>query len=278
MAALVNSTSVTARVATQAIVGAGCETVSGITSRFVSTMISSGGNVEASASSAFDVHNIVFDFALGSVMGGAQGIKEPPLKKLKQSNTVIEPEKVSGEDWCRYFREKYGNENVVWENGTPAQQARSWQGMGKYTGIDEYTDITISGGMIVINIENGQIKIGENIIVLPGYKFDEFKQTSFYNGQDGIKIIYLRQPQNIGGNRFIVELFFKDGIIYSVSLICIEKDFSEKNEPERKLLHDKILESHNIDVRKNYSWGKIASEYNPRGNVSSINVYYDSKS
>ena len=55
----------------------------------------------------------------------------------------------SGEEWCRYFRETYGNENVVWENATPSQLARSWQGMGKYPGVDDYDDITVKKGTIL---------------------------------------------------------------------------------------------------------------------------------
>ena len=55
----------------------------------------------------------------------------------------------SGEEWCRYFRETYGNNNVTWENATPSQLARSWQGSGKYIGIDEYTDVTVSKGTIL---------------------------------------------------------------------------------------------------------------------------------
>ena len=56
----------------------------------------------------------------------------------------------SGEEWCRYFRETYGNENVVWENATPSQLARSWQGMGKYPGVDDYDDITVKKGQFYI--------------------------------------------------------------------------------------------------------------------------------
>ena len=55
-----------------------------------------------------------------------------------------------GEEWCRYFRETYGNENVVWENATPSQLARSWQGMGKYPGVDDYDDITVKKGQFYI--------------------------------------------------------------------------------------------------------------------------------
>ena len=46
----------------------------------------------------------------------------------------------SGEEWRRYFRETYGSDKVVWENATPSQLARSWQGTGKYIGVDDYVD------------------------------------------------------------------------------------------------------------------------------------------
>ena len=56
---------------------------------------------------------------------------------------------LSGEEWCRYFRESYGADNVTWENATPSQLARSWQGSGKYPGVDDYVDITVKKGTIL---------------------------------------------------------------------------------------------------------------------------------
>lgn len=55
----------------------------------------------------------------------------------------------SGEDWCRYLREKYGNENVVWEDATPSQLARSWQGVGDYKGVDAYVDKIVKKGEVL---------------------------------------------------------------------------------------------------------------------------------
>ena len=55
----------------------------------------------------------------------------------------------SGEEWCRYFRGKYGNNNVTWEDATPSQLARSWQGAGDYMGVDEYVDTPIHKGRIL---------------------------------------------------------------------------------------------------------------------------------
>ena len=69
-------------------------------------------------------------------------------------------------------------------------------------------------------------------------------------------------------------LFFKEGIIYMVSLINCEKELSEKDEPERKIIHDEILLKKGVEAGKQYSWGRVTSEYDARGNVSSINVYF----
>ena len=55
----------------------------------------------------------------------------------------------SGEEWCRYLRETYGSDKVVWENATPSQLARSWQGTGKYIGVDDYVDTVVKKGTIL---------------------------------------------------------------------------------------------------------------------------------
>lgn len=59
-----------------------------------------------------------------------------------------------------------------------------------------------------------------------------------------------------------------------VSLICCDKEFSERNEDKRKLLHDNILKELGINQQMEYSWGKISSDYDARGNVSSIDIEY----
>ena len=59
-----------------------------------------------------------------------------------------------------------------------------------------------------------------------------------------------------------------------VSLICCDKEFSEKDEDKRKILHDDILNELGIDHQMEYSWGKISSDYDARSNVSSIDIMY----
>ena len=71
-----------------------------------------------------------------------------------------------------------------------------------------------------------------------------------------------------------MSLFFRDGIIYMVSLIFCDEKFSESNERDRKKIHDKILTEMGLLQGEKYQWGKIVSEYDVRSNISSINIYY----
>lgn len=125
----------------------------------------------------------------------------------------------------------------------------------------------------MIDISNGRITISDELKIFPGFSFEQFKHTRFYKNQDGIKIIYLEGIQNIDKRNYIVGLFFRNGKIYMVSLICCDKEFSEKDENKRKILHDDILYELGI-VQKRYTWGKIASNYDVRSNISSIDIIY----
>ena len=109
---------------------------------------------------AFEPGQMVADFVTGVVIGEIlDGIMAAIQNKLRSifvnyDATMREAlesgsNSYSGEEWCRYFRETYGNNNVTWENATPSQLARSWQGSGKYIGIDEYTDVTVNKGTIL---------------------------------------------------------------------------------------------------------------------------------
>lgn len=102
------------------------------------------------------------------VAGTQQGNIRPEIKADTQTALdIVDGDKVlkvssiqggesyvySGEEWCRYFREKYGVDNVIWENATPSQLARSWQGTGQYTGVDSYTDTVVKKGTILYRAE-----------------------------------------------------------------------------------------------------------------------------
>lgn len=112
------------------------------------------------------------------------------------------------------------------------------------------------------------------LTIFPGFSFEQFKNTRFYKNQDGVRIFYLDEQQIIDNRKYIVSLFFRNGKIYMVSLICCDNKFSEKDEDKRKILHDDILNNLGIDQQMEYRWGKISSNYDARSNVSSINIMY----
>ena len=126
----------------------------------------------------------------------------------------------------------------------------------------------------MIDLQTGNIMIYPDLILHSNLTFLEFKKTSFYNNQNPNKIIYLVEPQIIDDKKYIVSLFFRDGKIYSFSLLNIDFDFTVETEKERKQIHDKILLSYQIVTGKKYSWGMIESEYDSRSNISSINIFY----
>lgn len=127
----------------------------------------------------------------------------------------------------------------------------------------------------MLNTVNGELKINDELIVHPEYQFDEFKNTEYYDGQDGIKIIYLEKIQKIDTYHYFVNLFFKEKQLYSVSLINCDQNISESNEIDRKTIRDKILSENGIQNNVSYNWGKIISEYDPRSNISSIDIFYN---
>lgn len=124
------------------------------------------------------------------------------------------------------------------------------------------------------NISDGFIKISEDLTIFPNFTFEQFKKTKYYNNQDGIMIIYLDDQQIIENRKYIVSLFFRNGIIYMLSLMCCDEEFTEINEKKRKILHDNILREWGLKEQNEYSWGKIISDYDIRGNISSINIIY----
>lgn len=45
----------------------------------------------------------------------------------------------------------------------------------------------------MIDITSGELFINNQLIFRPLYRFEEFKSTSYYKNQDGIKVIYLEK-------------------------------------------------------------------------------------
>ena len=84
--------------------------------------------------------------------------------------------------------------------------------------------------------KDGIISLNNNVIISPGYRFEDFKKTLYYNGQDGIRIIYLDSRVIIDKHEYIISLFFRNSVLYMLSLICCDIDFSIEQERERKCM------------------------------------------
>lgn len=126
----------------------------------------------------------------------------------------------------------------------------------------------------MIDERTGVLKIGENLIFSPQFTYKDFMKTPYYNGQDGVRMIYLKDKQIIDEKSYIVSFFFRDEKIYMVSLINCDEDIAEKDEQGRKKVHDNILQNSCIENGKEYTWGKVESNYDARSNISSIDILY----
>jgi len=127
----------------------------------------------------------------------------------------------------------------------------------------------------MIDITNGLLTINSELMFYPGYKFDDFKKTKYYKGQNDVRGIYLKDMQDIDGKHYLVNFFFINRRIYVVSLINCDYEISEEYEYKRKTIHDNILAKDKIRSAHQYEWGKVDSEYDARSNISSINIYYN---
>ena len=91
-----------------------------------------------------------------------------------------------------------------------------------------------------MDLKSGLIEINGEIFT-PGYTFENFQKSTFFEGQDAVRIIRLNDTVKIGGNNFITSLFFRNKILYMLSMICVDINPSFSEEIKRKQFHDAIL-------------------------------------
>lgn len=125
-----------------------------------------------------------------------------------------------------------------------------------------------------MDLKSGIIKINGEIFA-PGYTFEDFQRSTFFEGQDAVRIIRLNDTVKIGGNNFITSLFFRNKILYMLSMMSVDIDIPFSEEIKRKQLHDEILAKNGLSPETFFDWGNIKSVYDPKGNVSSINIIYN---
>ena len=122
-----------------------------------------------------------------------------------------------------------------------------------------------------MNWEDGKFIIdGEEFY--PGYTFEDFKKTHFYNNQDGIRIIKLENMIYIEEHKYIVTIMFWNYNLHMIELHCAD-DITLTSEEMIKV-HNKILKEYGLSKENQFEWGNIKSSYDPRSDVSSIAIIY----
>lgn len=56
--------------------------------------------------------------------------------------------------------------------------------------------------------------------------------------------------------KYVISLFFKEGVLYMVSMINCDYDIPMEQEVLRKKIHDSILEDMGVQSGHVYNWGK----------------------
>lgn len=125
-----------------------------------------------------------------------------------------------------------------------------------------------------MDLKSGIIDINGEILS-PGYNFEDFKNSSLYSGQDSLRFIRLKGIVKLLENNYIISLLFQNNALYMISLTCIDIELQFSEEIKRKRFHDSILEENGLDTESYFEWGNIKSVYDPKGNVSSINIAYN---
>ena len=137
-------------------------------------------------------------------------------------------------------------------------------------------NVKVESNKNIRNIPNMNWKDGKFIIdgeeFYPGYTFEDFKKTHFYNNQDGIRIIKLENMVYIEEHQYIVNLMFENFNLYMIQLYCVD-DITLTSE-ERIEVNNKILEEYGLSEENQFEWGSIKSSYDPRSDVSSIAIIY----
>jgi hypothetical protein len=123
------------------------------------------------------------------------------------------------------------------------------------------------------DISKGVISLSDDLVITSGYTFDQFRATRYYKGQKPERVFWLDEKFIFQGHSFMAGLFFRNGVIYTLSLLCCDREFGMEEEEKRKELHDEILKSAGI-AQTDYQWGHIKSVYDGRSNISSIDIVY----
>ena len=138
-------------------------------------------------------------------------------------------------------------------------------------------NVKVESNKNIRNIPNMNWKDGKFIIdgeeFYPGYTFEDFKKTHFYNNQDGIRIIKLENMVYIEEHKYIVTIMFWNYNLHMIELHCAD-DITLTSEEMIKV-HNEILEEYGLLMENKFEWGSIKSLYDKKSDVSSIAIMYN---
>lgn len=131
---------------------------------------------------------------------------------------------------------------------------------------------------MLVDITNGKVYIDDELTLSPEYTFEEFKKTSYFNGQDGILEIYIGKKY-IDNREYHVSFSFQNNKLYLISLQIADYKqyeiiYKDPFGPKEKIICDNILNKYGLDTENQYDWGRITSSYDPKGGGSSIYIAY----
>lgn len=138
----------------------------------------------------------------------------------------------------------------------------------------------------MINVNSGNIELDNNFLITKKLGRKEFENSSLFKDVLSQQIntfsSYYLKPQLIGGEKFIVVLFFnQNDMIYLINISILNdgdmpswENWSEVEELKRKDMHDTWLENNIGKPPYKYSWGEISSNYDPRTGSSMITINY----
>ena len=83
------------------------------------------------------------------------------------------------------------------------------------------------------NISKGIISLSDDLVITSGYTFDQFRSTRYYKGQNPERAFWLEEKFMLQGHTFMAGLFFRNGVIYMLSLLCCDLEFGMEEEKKK---------------------------------------------
>ncbi|HBF36167.1 MAG TPA: hypothetical protein DDW50_02475 [Firmicutes bacterium] len=128
----------------------------------------------------------------------------------------------------------------------------------------------------MINIKDGSVVIDDCYTLNSQLSFNEFANSTYYKRQNQEMMFSLDGLHKIGDRFFYVSLYFKENLLKRIHL-SVEDDSIKgwEDEPNRKIIHDRLLRIIGISESADFVWGAVSSSYDPKGASSHIIILYN---